>query len=207
MTEIGKHVVIEGGDGSGKSTQARRLVDRLVAEGIHASMFNEPGSSHPEAAIRHLMLDPSVDFEPATRLFLVNAARVETVRKISDSRALGRWAVSDRSWLSSVAYQAYGDQLDVEMVRNVCSYATGELWQPDLTIVLDIDVLNARERSHAREKLVDTFERREAEWHERVRTGYLEEAGRIGAVVLDASASVEEVAEQVWDTVIPLLDR
>lgn len=189
-------VSLEGIDGSGKSTQARLLVEAL-GEGTVA--IREPGGTEAAERIRELLADPSVELEPLAELMLFLAARAEvTERVIRPALESGRNVVADRFSDSSVAYQGAARGLGVGEVIGLCEAATDGLW-PDLTILLKLDP----ETGLGRAKGDDRFEQEGLGLQRAVAEAY-EEIAIIASdrvVVVDASGSVEEVHERVMEAV------
>jgi dTMP kinase len=194
-------VSLEGVDGSGKSTQARLLVE---AFGDDAVPIREPGGTEAAERIRELLADPGVELEPLAELMLFLAARAEvTERVIRPALEAGRHVVADRFSDSSVAYQGAARGLGVGEVIGLCEAATDGLW-PDLTLLLRIDP----ETGLGRAEGDDRFEREGLELQRQVAIAYDEIAqiARDRVVVVDATGSVEEVHERVMEAVREHLD-
>jgi dTMP kinase len=189
----GKYIVFEGGDNVGKTTQAK-----ILAESIGAVQVREPGSTEAGERIRDLLLDPDIKKATATEVLLHAAQRAELAASvITESLGEGRHVVSDRSWISSAAYQgAQGAEL--KDITRVNRYALGDLATPDLLIILDADPEEVRVRSTDSS---DYYESREAAFHQDVRARFLELGQHLGGVVLGADGSVEEVSALVRETV------
>ncbi|MGN6254331.1 MAG: dTMP kinase [Solirubrobacterales bacterium] len=189
-------VSLEGVDGSGKSTQARLLVEAL-GEGTVA--IREPGGTAAAERIRELLADPGVELEPLAELMLFLAARAEvTERVIRPALEAGRHVVADRFSDSSVAYQGAARGLGVGEVISLCEAATDGLW-PDLTILLRIDP----ETGLGRAAGDDRFEQEGVGLQREVAAAY-EEIAIIASdrvVAVDATGGVEEVHERVMEAV------
>lgn len=189
-------ISLEGVDGSGKSTQARLLVEAL-GEGTVA--IREPGGTEAAERIRELLADPSVELEPLAELMLFLAARAEvTERVIRPALEDGRHVVADRFSDSSVAYQGAARGLGVGEVIGLCETATDGLW-PDLTLLLRLDP----ETGLGRAESDDRFEQEGLGLQRAVAEAY-EEIAVIASdrvVVVDATGSVEEVHERVMEAV------
>ncbi len=189
-------VSFEGIDGSGKSTQARLLVEALGAETV---AIREPGGTDAAERIRGLLADPGVELDPLAELLLFLAARADlTERVIRPALEAGHDVVSDRFSDSSVAYQGAARGLGVGEVIGLCDTATDGLW-PDLTLLLRLDPEVGLGRA-ARE---DRFEAEGIELQRAVATAY-DEIAMIAAdrvTVIDAAGSVEEVHERVLEAV------
>jgi dTMP kinase len=191
----GRFVVLEGGDTSGKSTQARRLVLRLRAAGRRVVETFEPGDTAAGQAIRDLLLEGSERIDPRTEALLLAADRAQQVSEIvAPALARGEDVVSDRYIPSSLAYQGLGRGLGLESVRTFNDWATEGL-NPDLVIVLDVSDAVAESRRFGPR---DRLEREGPEFHHKVRQGYRELASEYGWHVLDGARSEQQVADEIW---------
>jgi len=189
-------ISLEGVDGSGKSTQARLLVEALGAETV---AIREPGGTEAAERVRDLLADPTVPLEPLAELLLFLAARADlTERVIRPALEAGRTVVSDRFSDSSVAYQGAARGLGVGEVIGLCDTATDGLW-PDLTLLLEIDP----EAGLGRAAGDDRFESEGLELQRAVAEAYGEIAiiASDRVVVVDASGSVEAVHARVMEAV------
>ena len=189
-------ISLEGVDGSGKSTQARLLVEALGAGTV---AIREPGGTEAAERIRELLADPGVELEPLAELMLFLAARADlTERVIRPALEEGREVVADRFSDSSVAYQGAARGLGVGEVIGLCEIATDGLW-PDLTLLLRIDP----ETGLGRAAGDDRFEQEGVALQREVAVAY-EEIAQIASdrvVVVDATGTVEEVHARVLEAV------
>src|SRR3954464_3221371 len=189
-------ISLEGVDGSGKSTQARLLVEALGEETV---AIREPGGTDAAERIRALLADPSVELEPLAELMLFLAARADlTERVIRPALDAGRDVVADRFSASSVAYQGAARGLGVGEVIGLCATATDGLW-PDLPLLLRLDP----ETGLGRAEGDDRFEQEGLGLQQAGATPY-EEIAQIPSartVVIDASGWVEEVHQRVMEAV------
>lgn len=206
----GLFITFEGGDGSGKSTQIALLASRLRDRGCDVRTFREPGGVHPGDAgerIRRIVLDPAhMNLDVRAELLLYEASRAQLVAvHYRPALAEGAVVLCDRYADSSVAYQGYGRAvLPVEQVHELNRIATGGL-VPDLTLLLDVDATAGLAQATA-ERAADRLEQAGADFHERVRAGYLAiAAAEPHRVKLVRRAPVDEVAAAVWSHVEPLL--
>jgi dTMP kinase len=191
-------IVLEGGDASGKSTQARRLADRLRSLGRDVVETFEPGATQAGAAMRALLLEGDGPVEPTTEALLLAADRAQEVADvIRPALARGADVVSDRFVPSSLAYQGVGRGLGVEQVEQLNRWATGGL-EPDVIVVLDVDEAVAASR---RAGPGDRLERAGAEFHDAVREAYRTLGADRGWIVLDGNDDAEIVSERVWAVV------
>jgi dTMP kinase len=195
---MGAFIVLEGGDASGKSTQARLLAERLRGLGREVVETFEPGATPAGAAIRALLLDGDGPLDATTEALLLAADRAQEVADvIRPALARGADVVSDRYVPSSLAYQGVGRGLGVDAVEKLNRWSTDGL-DPDLVVVLDVDDEVARTR---RAEPGDRLERAGAPFHAAVRGAYRTLAAERGWVVLDGNADVGSVAAQVWEVV------
>jgi dTMP kinase len=195
-------VTFEGGEGSGKSTQARVLYRRLLKLGIPALLTHEPGGTPLGKQLRR-WLKGEGEIDPQTELLLFNASRAHLVSQvIRPALEKGTVVICDRFADSTTVYQGYGRGLDFALIEAVNNIATHGL-RPDLTVLLDIPV----EQGLDRKSLRDRFEREETAFHQRVRQGYLEMAKREPGrwLVIDASLPRKEITRLIWERMEPIL--
>jgi len=203
----GLWVTFEGGDGSGKTTQAGLLQGWLEDSGRTVLRTREPGGSDVGDLIRDIVLHHRGDIAPRAEALLYAADRahhIATVVRPAIDR--GDVVIQDRYLDSSVAYQGAGRVLDPDEIRNLSLWATdGAL--PDVTILLDLDPAQARERLDADDKPFDRLESERLDFHTRVRAAYLAlaDAEPQRFLVLDASAPVDTIAAAVRERVAGVL--
>jgi dTMP kinase len=192
-----RFIALDGIDGSGKSAQIGRLADWLRAHGLAVTTCRDPGSTPAGDAVRAILLDRhDLHLDPTAEMFLYMAARAQLVREVIEpALARGEWVVSDRYLLANVVYQGHAGGLDPEMVWRVGEVATGGR-MPDLVVLLDVDLETAARRL---DRPLDKLENRGAAYRERLRAGYLAEAGRQPEriAVIDATAGIDEVAARI----------
>jgi dTMP kinase len=192
----GRFVAFEGGEASGKSTQAARLADDLGAV-----LTREPGGTAVGRRIRELLLDPGAGpFDPRAEALLMAADRAQHVAEVvAPALDSGRHVVTDRFAGSSLAYQGFGRGLPIEEIRRISRWATGGVW-PDLFVLLDVPPDVASGRMVGRP---DRLEAEGAAFHVRVAEGFRRLAAEDPSrwVVVDGRRSVDEVASAVRSAV------
>jgi len=202
----GKFITLEGGEGTGKSTQVSRLAERLIACGIDVVTTREPGGAPGAEAIRKLLVTGEVNrWTPRTEALLHAAARDDhlskTVRPALDD---GAWVISDRFADSTRAYQGAGEGLSADVIELLDQMVVGAT-QPDLTLILDlpVDIGLARATAGASGD-ENRYERMGADFHERLRGAFLQIASNHPkqCVALDASGTEDQVAEGIWNEVL-----
>ena len=194
----GRFITLEGGEGAGKSTQARLLAERLRAEGMAVLATREPGGAPGAEILRGLLLSGEVDWSLPAETLLHFAARAEHVEKtIRPALAAGTWVVCDRYYDSTMVYQGHalgGDRAAIATLAGLLRLP------PDLTLVLDVDVPTGVARMRARGAAADRYERLGEDFFARVRAGFLAvaaaEPGRCAVIAADADAAT--VAARVW---------
>lgn len=203
--ELGKFITFEGGEGVGKSTQVKILAEKLSKQNIDVVLTREPGGSPGAEEIRELLVKGSTDkWAPMTEALLHNAARAEHLAKtVKPALDAGKWVISDRYADSTIAYQGYGQGVDLKTLYKMHDVATDNFW-PDLTIILDgheLDRANAREQENTDKE--DRYERMGDDFHQKLRQSFLDIAKNNPdrCVVVSAAGTIDEVADRVWDSV------
>ena len=207
ISRHGVWITLEGGDGSGKTTQSNLLAEWLEGTGRAVVRTREPGGSEVGQLIRDIVLHHRGDIAPRAEALLYAADRAHHVATVVRP-ALGRGDIvlQDRYLDSSVAYQGVGRVLDASEIRDLSLWAAeGAL--PDLTILLDLDPAEARARLDSADKPFDRLEAEQEEFHGRVRDAFLDlaKAEPDRFLVLDAAAAPETIAERIRDRVGGLL--
>lgn len=205
----GRFITFEGPEGGGKTTQAKRLMARLRADGYDVLYTREPGGTPTGEAIRDILQHDKAG-EPLcdeTEVFLFAASRAQLVRKvIVPALERGTIVVCDRFADSTTAYQGYGRGFSVEQMLAINAFAIGDA-VPDVTLLLDVTIDLGFERITGRQKELfeqaDRIEREAREFHERVRNGYLELAQKWPERFrrIEASRTPDEVEGLIWEVV------
>ena len=202
----GRFITFEGGEGTGKSTQAAMLALRLVSYGLAVQLTREPGGSPGAEIIRHVLLTGAAKPLGAdVEAMLFAAARDDHVQcTILPALRSGKWVVCDRFADSTRVYQGILGQVDQKLINVLERVSVGEL-SPDLTVILDLPVQVGLERAKQRRgnAQADRFEGEGAEFHQKLRDAYLAIAAQEPdrCVVIDAGASKDVVAEAIWQAV------
>ena len=203
----GLFITLEGGDGSGKSTQSALLAEWLRSAGRTVVLSREPGGSDLGLELRHIILHRRGFIAPRAEALIYAADRAHNIATVvRPALESGAVVIQDRYIDSSVAYQGAGRVLDPAEVLSLSEWATENLW-PDLTILLDLEVDVGRARLDAADKAFDRLEAEQAEFHTRVREAFLRIAAsdQERVIRVDASLSVEEIAHRIRSRVESLL--
>ena len=218
----GLFITVEGGEGSGKTTQLKLLANRIRASGKEVIETRDPGGTAIGKEIRTLLLHPgSVPIAAATELLLYEASRAQLVRElIAPALARGTAVLCDRFTDSTLAYQGFGRGIDFNLIQRLSRFSTDGL-VPDLTVLLDLDPgigltrcrrgvsADASTGLSAEPSCWDRIEAEPLDFHQRIRGGYLvlarEDPDRIA--VIDAGLGVSEIETVVWNEFICLQDR
>lgn len=203
----GAFITIEGGEGGGKSTQARALVARLKNAGVEAIVTREPGGSEDAELIREALLDGTFEkLGPKIEALLFAAARIDHIdEKIRPALEAGTWIVSDRFHDSTRAYQGALGEVSTRFLEELERVSLGSL-RPHLTLILDLPArvglarAAARRETHAKP---DRFEKQSVAFHDGLRQAFLAIAAREPerCVIVDATQSPEDVEQAIWDAV------
>ena len=199
----GCFIVVEGLEGSGKSTCISTISTVLKSRGIEDIVFTrEPGGTSLAEKLRTILLDPGEKITPEAELLMMYASRVQLVNTvIKPALARGAFVIGDRHDLSSVAYQGGGRSMNMQMIKNIRRSVLGD-FRPDLTILLDIDPVVGLGRVDSRGAGRDRFEQEKKDFFQRVRDTYLAEADLDSTIkVIDASRTLEEVTSNIKHTV------
>lgn len=210
MSKHGKYIVIEGSDGTGKSTQVERLEVKLKKLGIDSVLIHEPDGAPMASKLRELIKDGTLKREPWTNVLLFTTARrASWFQTMKPALRQGRFILSARSWLSTIVYQGYGQGMPIDRIRQFTEENVArDYLEPDLTIILtlhDETTRKGRISERGEVKRPDTFESMPDDFQSRVIDGYERYAKQRGYPVIDASKSLDEVETEIWQHVEPLL--
>jgi dTMP kinase len=207
----GRFITFEGGEGTGKSTQAAMLAERLKAFGVRVVLTREPGGSPGAEIIRHVILSGAAQpLGSHAEAILFAAARDDHVRQlIRPALENGRWVVCDRFADSTRIYQGVLGNIDPRVINALERVAVGDT-KPDLTIILDLPAEAGLRRASSRrgQRAADRFEAETVEFHNKLRDAYRDLADREGdrCILIDASADAQRVSDAIWAVVNHRLD-
>ncbi|HMR72871.1 MAG TPA: dTMP kinase [Candidatus Saccharibacteria bacterium] len=217
----GKYIVIEGGDGTGKSTQVELLKERLAQHHIQSIVIHEPDGfegnetlgipSVPKATeLRKKIKDATIPRTPMENVeWFTEARRLNWTSAMEPALKLGIWVLAARNWYSTITYQGYGEGMSSETIENITREQLGEAYlRPDLALILSVyDESIRQERIANRGALEkpDTFESKPATFQKAMQDGYLQLASHYGIEILDASRSIEEIQDDIWQRIETLI--
>ena len=196
----GRFIVLDGPDGCGKSTQTLMVYDWLKDQGVDVATFRDPGGTAVGEKIREVLLNPEhAEMSVRTELLLYMASRAQLLEEgIKPALSSNKCVVLDRWVTSTCAYQGFAGGFGVEDVIKIAEASLGRVW-PDLTIVLDVDVETAAERMNRR---LDRMEQKGAEYHKKVREGFLQLSKfNDNVAIVDATKDIEQVHQAVVEAV------
>lgn len=194
----GKFIVLEGPDRCGKSTQAKMLVNHLIALGKDVVLTREPGGTPTAERIRQIVLEPGLDVRPMAELFLYEASRAQhTQEKILPALEEGKIVICERYTMSTCAYQGYGRGIDLGVIDTLNKIATLET-KPDLTLVFLMSDKYFTERGEY--LFSDRLEQEDVAFRQKMRRGYLDMIERTpNAYLIDADKNIAEIQARVME--------
>jgi dTMP kinase len=202
LMDKGKFITIEGGEGTGKSTQIKKLVERLKGECLDVVQTREPGGSKGAEKIRDLLIGGSADnWDPISELLLLYAARRNHVEEvILPAISEGKWVICDRFVDSSMAYQGIAQGLGTTLINRLTDL-TLEGFLPDLTLILDIPVEIGLERAKSVE--INKYEEMDISFHNQVRIAFIEIANQNPerCALIDAVGDINKITNDAWDVI------
>ncbi|MCR5699838.1 MAG: dTMP kinase [Candidatus Saccharibacteria bacterium] len=194
------YIVIEGQDGTGKSTQAKLLVDYFEKRGLEVVMLEEPDGDLPQAHDLHdMILARGYDLAPLTNVLLFTAARVELWQKIAEPvLRRGGVVISARNYWSTLAYQGYGEGVSRnKIIRLTKDLLPEKYFTPDLGFILTVSDEERLKRQKSRGKSQETFEAKPNEFQQKVNAAYPKIAKEFNLHPLDASGTIEEIFAEI----------
>lgn len=206
----GIFITLEGGEGGGKSTQARKLAEALTARGHEVILTREPGGAPGAEAIRKLLVEGASNrWDGLTEALLHTAARRDhLVKTVWPAVGAGKTVISDRFFDSTIAYQGYGHGLDIAALRELQRVAIGD-FKPDITLILDLPARVGLARAHVRGGTETRYESMAVAFHERLRQGFLEIAADEPkrCRVIDADHDIDTVHAAIMSAVTTFLGK
>lgn len=192
----GKFIVLEGPDRCGKSTQAKMLVNHLIALGKDVVLTREPGGTPTAEKIRQIVLEPGLDVRPMAELFLYEASRAQhTQEKIIPALEAGKIVICERYTMSTCAYQGYGRGIDLNIIDTLNKIATLDM-KPDLTLVFLMSDKYFTERGEY--LFSDRLEQEDMAFRQKMRRGYLDMIEKTpNAYLIDADKNISEIQARV----------
>jgi dTMP kinase len=198
-------ITLEGPEGSGKTSHTPGLAEAIRQAGYQVVVTREPGGTHIGDEIRSTLLNlKNVEMHPTTEILLFQASRAQLVNQvIQPALAEGKVVLCDRYADSTLAYQGYGHQTDLEELTRIVTFATGGL-KPDLTVLMDVDIETGLSRRSYDEENWNRLDAKELEFHRRVREGYhkMVAAEPERWVTVDAAQPLEEVLADLIEVVL-----
>jgi dTMP kinase len=203
MNREGKYLVIEGHDGTGKSTQVGLVRELLKDAGVESIEFHEPDGTPMAGEIRTLLKNGSLERDPVTNLFLFSAARREIwLNRALPALKMGAWVVAARNYYSTLAYQGYGEGIDTDTILSMTRTATDERYmQPDLALILDLDDESERSRRIGERGVLentDTFESKDGKFQSDVKNGYRQIASDYNLPIILADQPLADVTSEIY---------
>jgi dTMP kinase len=196
----GRFITLEGGEGTGKSTQLKLLATWLGGRGIDVLQTREPGGAPGAERIRELLVKGDADrWTPIAETLLHSAARADHLeRTIRPALAAGRWVICDRFADSTTAYQGYGHGVPFNVIDSLFKAVVGDT-APDLTLILDLPVEQGLQRAAARAGQENRYEQMAVEFHDRLRNGFLAIARQNPrrCAVVDANRGVDAIQSDI----------
>ncbi|MBQ6627928.1 MAG: dTMP kinase [Methanobrevibacter sp.] len=209
----GLFITLEGGEGSGKTTVAKYLVERLTKEGYDVLLTREPGGVKIAEQIRAVILDTNnTDMDPRTEAILYAASRRQhLVEKVIPALKEGKIVICDRYIDSSFAYQGFARGIGMSAIKDLNNFAItdgGKIYYPDLSLYFDVDPEIGLQRVSQRGDELTRLDKEKLEFHDKVRKGYLTVYSLNEYMkMIDASKSLEEVEQEAYDRVRAAINK
>lgn len=202
----GKYIVIEGHDGTGKSTQVQLLRDALATKGIQSVEMHEPGGISLSDKLRDIIKDGSLPRDATTNLLLFTASRRELWRQLAEpALQRGEWVIAARNWYSTLAYQGYGEGLDPQLITRITKQFTSTQYMtPDFACILTLNNHIERQRRISEREASeqpDTFEEKGGDFQDKVNEAYLRIAREYSIPTVDASKSAREIHTNLYQLI------
>jgi len=206
VPERGKYIVIEGTDGTGKSTQASLIARKLNEIGIETVEFHEPDGVEISHAVREVIKNGSLARTAFSNVLLFSVSRRENwLQQGKQALEMGKWLISARDYTSTLVYQGYGEGIDLSLIEHITLLSTDEDYiHPDHRIILDIDDEAERSRrivGRGPLENPDTFESRDDEFQQRLIEGYRTIAAERNFPIIPANQPPGIITDQIWQII------
>jgi dTMP kinase len=198
----GKYIVIEGADGTGKSTQLELLKQYLLEQNHTVLVVQEPGGDPLSDKLRDVIKDGSLPRDPWTNVMLFTASRRSVwLQAIKPALEAGKWVIAARNYISTVAYQGYGEGVDIQKILDYTKDNVDEAYlSPDKVFVLTLEDESARDSrigQRPAEHDLDTFESKSDDFQQAMQSGYVKFAAQQGLTTINASQSIEAIQQEI----------
>jgi dTMP kinase len=198
----GKYIVIEGADGTGKSTQLDLLEKYLVGQGHEVLVIQEPGGDPLSDKLRDIIKDGSLSRDPWTNVILFTASRrAAWLQSIKPALAAGKWVIAARNYISTVAYQGYGEGIDIQKIIDYTRDNVDEAYMsPDQVFILNLEDQNTRDSrivERTDNRRLDTFESKSDDFQQAMQSGYSEFAKKQNIPTIDANQSIDAIQQEI----------
>lgn len=204
----GKYIVIEGSDGTGKSTQVKLLREKLATRGINSIEFHEPQGTSMADEIRTIIKNGNLPRDGKTNLLLFTAARHEIWQQAQKALDEGVWVIAARNYFSTLAYQGYGEGLDLNLITTITEQFTDQTYMsPDLAVILTLDDEKERGKRIGQRGALehpDTFESRDTTFQRALQQGYVDIAKEKQLPTISASQSPGAICETIYSLITTL---
>ena len=200
LIKDGLFITIEGGEGSGKTTAAKAVVDALNNKGYSAVYFREPGSNETAEKIRDIAVNtPHID--PYVQLLLFSASRASIIDDIKAALDEGKIVIMDRYVLSTMVYQGHVGGIPMHYINNITAIATKGLRRPDMEFILDIPAEIGLERIRGNGREINEMDKLDITFHEKVNSAFKYSSYSLARRVIDATQSKDEVFHQIMEAI------
>lgn len=201
MQTQGKYIVIEGNDGTGKSTQVDILAEKLEKAGKKVHKIHEPGGSAVSDEIRKIIKNGKLPRKPLTNLLLFTASRYEIWQEVEEKLQAGYYVLASRNWFSTLTYQGYGEGLDIKQIKKITTdFLPAKYIKPDFCVILTIGEIDRVKRLKLRDEnsAKDTFESKDISFQSRVNYGYDKISEELQVSKISTDKSPEKVGDEIW---------
>ena len=201
----GKYIVIEGADGTGKSTQLDLLEKYLIEQGHEVLVIQEPGGDPLSDKLRDIIKDGSLPRDPWTNVILFTASRRAVwLQSIKPALDAGKWVIAARNYISTVAYQGYGEGIDIQKIIDYTRDNVDEAYlSPDQVFILTLDDQSTRDSrivERSAEHNLDTFESKSQDFQTAMQTGYVQFANENNISLISADKAISDIQQEIRES-------